>query len=187
MVHVTFMRNRYLLRISSLKLSLPVLVFIQISLLSGCASPAWPAQPEANFGFVVEFGSCGVNKLDTFKGEFTQDRVNEPDLTIPMTLSIHQMQLIYEGMVAIDLASYPEVFAVPKPLFGELIRISSPFYYALRLENGGTKISINWLDDLVKPTTQKADRLRGWFDLIIKMVAAHPAYKQLPELNFGCI
>jgi hypothetical protein len=164
-----------------------IVVFVSMSLLSGCASPAWPAKPEANFGFVLEFGSCSIDKLDTFTGEFTQDRVNEPDLTIPLELSTDQMQMTYEGMVEIDLASYPEEFKVPEPLFGEVVRTSSPFYYALQLENGSIKISIRWLDDLVEPTTPKADRLREWFDMIINMIYDHSAYQQLPKVNFGCI
>ena len=164
-----------------------IVVLTVISLLSSCASSTGNEQPEANFGFTLEYGSCSIDKLDTFKGEFIQGRVVEPDLTIPMELSINQMRRIYEGMAEIDLVSYPDAFKVPEPLFGEVVRISSPFYYALFLENGHTKISIRWLDDLVKPTTPKADRLRGWFDGIIKMIREHPAYQQLPKVNFGCI
>lgn len=160
---------------------------VQASLLVACGFSAWPAQPEPNFGFVFEFGSCNIDKLDTFKGEFTQDRVVEPSITLPMQLSDEQMTMIYGNMVEIDLARYPEVFEVPKPLFGEVTMLSSPYNYALTVENGESSTSIRWTDDIVQPTTPEADRLRDLFRLIIQMVQEHPGYQQLPEVKFGCI
>ena len=95
--------------------------------------------------------------------------------------------MIYEKMLDIDLARYPKVFEVPKPLFGEVVMISSPSNYALTVENGASRTSIRWTDDIVQPTTAKADRLRGLFQLIIHMVQDDPGYQQLPEVKFGCI
>ena len=165
---------------------LPVLLLLQASLLVACHS-AWPAQPEPNFGFVLEFGSCSIDKLDTFKGEFTQDRVVEPSVTIPLQLSNDQMIIIHEKMVEIDLVQYPEEFEIRKPLIGEVVMISSPYNYDLMVENGKSKTSVRWTDDIVQPTTAKADRLRELFRLIIQMVQEDPGYQQLPEVNFGCI
>ena len=128
-----------------------------------------------------------MDKLDTFKGEFTQDRVVEPSITIDLGLSDEQMTMIYGKMVEIDLERYPEVFAVPKPLIGEVVMISSPYNYALTVENGESRTSIRWTDNIVRPTTAKADRLRELFRLIIQMVHEDPGYQQLPEVNFGCI
>jgi hypothetical protein len=88
-----------------------IILLLEASLLFACNSAAWPDQPESNFGFVLEFGSCNMDKLDTFKREFTQDRVVEPSITIALGLSDEQMTMIYEKMVEIDLARYPEVFA----------------------------------------------------------------------------
>lgn len=65
-----------------------------------------------------------MDKLDTFKGEFTQDRVVEPSITLTLQLSDEQMMMIYGKMLEIDLARYPEVFAVSKPLMGEVVMIS---------------------------------------------------------------
>lgn len=166
---------------------LHIFLLLQASLLSACNSTAWPAQPEPNFGFVLEFGPCSMDKLNTFKGEFTQDRVVEPSITIPLQLSGEQMAMIYEKMAEIDLAYYPEVFEVPKPLIGEVVMISSPYNYDLMVQNGESRISIRWTDNIVQPTTAKADRLRELFKLIIQMVQEYPDYQQLPEVNFGCI
>ena len=166
---------------------LSIFLLLGASLLFACNSAAWPDQPEPNFGFVLEFGSCSMDKLDTFMGEFTQDRVAEPSMTITLGLSDGQMTLIYGKMVEIDLARYPEVFAVPKPLIGEVVMISSPYNYALTVENGESRASIRWTANIVQPTTPKADQLRELFRMIIQMVEEHPGYQQLPEVNFGCI
>jgi len=166
---------------------LPVFLLLQVSLLFACSSSAWPAQPESNFGFVLEFGRCSMDKLDTFNREFTQDRVVEPSITISMKLTDEQKAMIYGKMVEIDLARYPEVFEVPKPLIGEVVMISSPHNYALMVQNGESKTSIHWTDIIVQPTTTKADQLRELFRLIIQMVHEYPGYQQLPEVKFGCI
>jgi hypothetical protein len=170
-----------------LKPCLPVFLWLQASLLFACTSAAWPPQPETNFGFVFEFGSCSIDKLDTFKGEFTQDRVVEPSITIPLELSNEQMARIHGKMIEVDVARYPEVFEVPQPLLGEVVMISSPYNYVLTIENGEARISIRWTDNIVQPTTRRADQLRELFQLMIQMVREHPGYQQLPEVNFGCI
>ena len=164
-----------------------IFLLLQANLLFACNPAAWQDQPEPNFGFVLEFGRCSLNKLDTFKGEFTQDRVVEPSITIPLQLSDEQMTMIYGKMVEINVARYPEVFAVPKPLIGEVVMISSPYNYDLLVENGESRTSIRWTDNIVQPTTPKADRLRELFRLIIQMVQEHPGYQGLPEVKFGCI
>lgn len=164
-----------------------IFLLLQAGLLFACNSTAWPAQPEPNYGFVFEFGSCSMDKLDTFKEEFTQDRVVEPSIIFPLQLSDEQMAMIYEKMLEIKLARYPEVFAIPKPLIGEVVMISSPYNYALTVENGESRTSIRWTDNIVQPTTPKADQLRELFQLIIQMVQEYPDYQQLPEVKFGCI
>ena len=136
---------------------------------------------------MLEFGSCSIDELDTFTGEFTQERVVEPSITIPLQLSDEQMTTIYEKMIAINLARYPEVFEVPRPLIGDVVMLSSPYNYALMVRNGESKISIRWTDNMVQPTTAKADRLRELFGLIIQMVQEDPGYQQLPEVKFGCV
>jgi hypothetical protein len=169
-----------------LKFAQSVMLFVQLCLLSAC-HPAWPAGQESNFGFVLEFGPCSMDKLDTFKGEFIQDRVVEPSITIPLKLSNEQIAAIYEKMVEINVASYPEVFEVRKPLLGEVVMIASPYNYDLMVENGESKTSIRWTDNIVQPTNAKADQLRELFRLIIQMVQEHPSYQGLPEVKFGCI
>ena len=111
----------------------------------------------------------------------------EPPITILMQLSDEQMRMIYEKMVAINITGYPEVFEVSKPLIGEVVMLSSPYNYDLTVENGESKTSIRWTDDIVQPTTSKADRLRELFQLIIHMVHEHPGYQQLPDVKFVCI
>lgn len=163
-----------------------ILLLLQASLLSACNS-AWQAQPELNFGFVLEFGICSMDKLDTFYGEFTQDRVVGPSITIPLRISDEQMTTIYEKMREINIASYPEMFEVPKPFIGTMVIISTYYSYDLMVENGDSKISIHWKDNIVQPTTGKADRLRELFQFIIQMVRERPEYQELPDVKFGCV
>lgn len=177
------------MKVSGLLMKLITSIFLLLPawLLFACGSTTWPVTPASDFGFVLEFGSCNMDKLDTFRGEFTQDRVTEPSITISLRLSDEQMAMVYAKMLEINVASYPEVFEVPKPLVGEVVMISSPYNYALMVHNGESSISIRWTDDIVQPTTPRADRLRELFQLIIQIVREHPDYQQLPEVNFGCI
>jgi hypothetical protein len=167
-------------------------VFVSATLLSGllvsCAiASTWSSQPESNFGFVFEFGPCNVDKLDTFAGEFTQDRVVEPPITIPLKLTDEQMGMIYEVMVAIRIESYPEEYKIKKPLIGDFVHIAPSYYYSIQVVNGGFESSTRWVDDVVQPASEKADRLRDFFHLIIGMIKSHPNYEQLPETEFGCV
>ncbi len=153
----------------------------------GPIAPTWSLQPESNFGFILEFGPCNVDKLDTFAGEFTQDRVVEPPITIPLVLTDEQMTMIYEKMVEIKIDHYPEEFKISKPLFGEYVLLSTGYYYSIQIENGDLETSTRWVDNVVQPTSEKADRLRDFFQVIIEMIQGYPAYLQLPKTNFGCI
>ena len=150
------------------------------------ALPTWPAQPEPNFGFVFEFGICSTDRLDAFKGEFTQDRVVEPSVAIHLRLSDEQMMTVYQKMLKINLTQYPETFAVPTPFSGEVAMITPAWHYTLSVENGESKKLIRWTDEIVQPTTTEAERLRELFQMIVNMVREHPDFKRLPELNFGC-
>ena len=174
-------------QLMNLAISKSFLLILLAGLLFACTPAAWQTEPESNFGFMLEFGSCSMDKLDTFKGEFTQNRVVEPSITIPLRLTDEQMTMVYGKMVEIEMAEYPEVFAIPKPLIGEVVMISSPYNYILMVQNGESRSSIRWTDDMVQPTNAKADRLRELFRLIIQMVHDDPGYQQLPEVNFGCI
>jgi hypothetical protein len=164
---------------------LVILIGIAIFLIAGCnpplsTPPTWPAQPEPNFGV------CSTDRLDTFKGEFTQDRVVESSITIPLRLSAEQMMTIYQKMVEINLTQYPEMFAIPTPPSGEVAMVVPAWHYTLSVENGESKKMIRWTDEIVQPTTPEADRLRELFQIIVNMVHEHPEFMQLPELNFGC-
>jgi len=128
-----------------------------------------------------------VDKLDAFAGEFTQDRVVEPPITIPLTLTDEQMEIIYQKMVEIKIDQYPKEFKISKPLFGEYVLLSTAYYYSIQIENSDLNISTRWVDNVVQPASEKADRLRAFFQAIIEMIKGHPNYIQFPETSFGCI
>jgi len=174
---------------SSMKLVEGVATFFLFGLLASCSPGAsnLSPRPESNFGFIFENGPCNVDKLNTFAGEFTQDRVVDPPITIPLALTDGQMKIIYEKMVEIKMDQYPEEFKISKPLFGDYAEIAPAYYYSIQIENGKLKTSTRWVDNIVQPTSEKADRLRELFNMIIGMVETHPNYIQLPEVNFGCV
>ena len=144
------------------------------------------AQPESNFGFVLEYGACYTNVLDTFKGEFTQDRVVEPSITILLQLTSQQMLNIFQKMDEIHLAEYPELFAIPTQDDEPVGIVTPSVRYLLQVRNGATQSTVRWNDEIVQPTSWEADQLRELLQMIIHMIRESPSFRQLPELKFGC-
>ncbi len=90
-------------------------------------------------------------------------------------------------MVAIDFFGYPEVFSIPTPKTGPVGRITPSTHYEITVRNGEITKTLTWQDEIIDPTTRKADNLRELFQLIIQMIQEHPAYKKLPERAAGCV
>ena len=169
------------------KILLPI--FITLIGLVACASPAPtpnPPRQEQNFAFTFEFGSCNNDILDTFNGTFTKDMIVEPDVTIPFQLSNSQLTIIFQKMSEISFFDYPDVFFIPTRE-GETVGIVTPaMQYRITVRNGDLTRSLSWLDEIIDPTTPKAENLRALFRLIMDMIQESPEYKNLPVPKAGC-
>ncbi len=124
------------------------------------------------------------NELDTFKGIFTKDMVNEDPALIMMDLTQDELDAIYQKMVDIDFFSYPESF---HPTFeGSVIGSTDPFlaYYLEYQNETGSKV-VYWDTQFVAPEDTQYKNLRELAHLIIEIIQAKPEYKELSEPTAG--
>jgi len=147
----------------------------------------WSVQPEINFGFILEYGSCYTNKLDTFRGEFTLDQVTEPSITIPLKLSAEQLEMIYQKMYEINLTQYPAIYAIPTHPGEQVGFVTPASHYNLEVVNGKSTTTISWTDEIIEPTALEADRLRELLKMIVQMISENPDGIELPKPKFLCI
>jgi hypothetical protein len=151
------------------------------------AGKGYPPEPGSDFGFRLESGACFTDVLDTFKGTFTKDLISDPPITIPLRLSGAQMQAVYAKMMEIAFFDYPDVFAIPTPRFNQPWLIQTPAErYHIVVRSGGTTKTLDWKDEIVKPSSLEADNLRALFKMIEAMISGSPEYKQLPARSGGC-
>lgn len=99
---------------------LVTIIGFAVFLVAGCNSPrstlpAWPVQPEPNFGFVFKLGICSTDQLDSFKGELTQVFVpcnisqgptDEYLHLVSPLLTIYTRNMSQEGMQHYNHCSY---------------------------------------------------------------------------------
>jgi hypothetical protein len=148
--------------------------------------PARLAAPPADFAVRFVFGTCTMETLDTFERTFTRQLTYEEERTIPLTLTEAQMAAIYERMVAIDLWSYPEAYAIRSATGNYVVRDPSPTY-RITVRAGGEIKGVYWHDEVVQPTTPEADRLRGLIRYMIDMVYDYPEVRALPTPTILCL
>jgi hypothetical protein len=148
--------------------------------------PTRPAAPPANFALRFVFGTCTMETLDTFEHTFTRQTARTEERTIPLTLTEAQMAAIYERMVAIDLWSYPEAYAIRSETGNYVVRDPSPTYRITVRAGGETKV-VYWHDEVVQPPTPEADRLRGLIRYMIDMVYDCPDVRALPTPTILCL
>jgi hypothetical protein len=139
---------------------------------------------ESNFNLIFKYGVGARNELDMFKGTYTKDMVNDPSVTVPLSLSQEEMDRIYQKMVEIDFFDYPDRFSVAVPL-GELTGMVTPYSsYYFKIEYN-SRIKELWWDDKITNKDEKADRLRELIRLIKDIVEVKEEYKKLPEPSGG--
>jgi len=148
---------------------------------------ARPAVPASDFALIFEYGACGTDRLDTFRGDFTKDRLVESAVTIPITVTLSDKISIYQKIIAIDFFSYPSHYEIPVALAGSVTAIEPANHYLFIVRNEGQTKAVEWLDNIVEPKTAEADRLRELASLLMEMIDAKPEVKRLPAPNGGCI
>jgi len=153
-----------------------------------------PMQP--NFGFVFEYGACGVpDRLDTFDGTFTKSVSfpphPHPGRTVRVLLSKAELSHIYEEMARIDLLGYPDTFTVHVPFwwpFSPPVETVTPaMTYRFVVRNGGLTKHVFWVDNVIQPPNEQAQRLRTLVAQIQHTLGTHAVVKHLPQPQFGCL
>ena len=152
--------------------------------------PTYPtpraATSPADFALVFDSSPCGIGRLDTFRGTYTQGPLWDSPETIRLRLSRAELGGIYGTMQEIDLFSYPDGYEVPVPPDGiSGIVVPAPNYY-LKVRIGGRIKELSWHDEITNPNPPEARRLRRLMRLIEGTIGSRPEVKALPEANRGC-
>jgi hypothetical protein len=139
---------------------------------------------ESDFNLVFKYGVTAGNELNTFEGTYTKDMVMDPPITVELSLSEEEKQIIYQKMVEIDFFSYPDEFSVSVPP-DEPISIVTPYAsYYFKVEYNSEIKELSWKDEIVKED-EKADKLRGLIKFIRDIVESKEEYQELPEPTSG--
>jgi hypothetical protein len=175
-----------------------VSVILAASLVAACGTPApsatvpplptrvYAPEPEANFALYFTYGACLTETLDTFQAAFSRSMCPpDPPVTISFALSAEEMRTIYLEMARIDFFGYPDQFSVVVPEGTVVCQVTPSESYHLKVRNGGMEKELYWTDDIVEPTTQQADQLRGFLKMVIDVIHGHPELKLVPEPS-GC-
>lgn len=178
-----------------------VSLILAVSFVAACGAPApsptvpslpthvYAPEPEADFALRFDYGACLAETLDTFQGTFSRSMCPpDPPVTISFTLSAEEMREIYLEMVKIDFFGYPDQFAVVVPEGTLYCQVTPSESYHLKVRNGGVEKELHWTDDITDPTTQEADQLRAFLNMVIDIIHGHPELKLVPEPgDCGCV
>jgi len=163
------------------RLVLVVLSACLLLVLSGCHTT--PPR-ESGFNLIFRYGVGAKNELNTFDRTYTRDMVQDPSITVKLSLSEEEVDSIYQEMMEIDFFDYPDNFSIVPPT-SESRGIVTPYYsYYFKVQrDSGTK-ELWWEDEIVYED-MKADRLRELINLIWDIVKSKDEYKALPEPTGG--
>ena len=149
--------------------------------MAGCDE----AEPEsAGFNLEFRYGVTAGNILDTFEGTYTKDMVIDPPVTVDLSLSAAEKEMIYEKMVEIDFFDYPDEFSVNVPLGKMIGRVTPYSSYYFRVEHDSQVKELRW-DDEITNLDEKAERLRELITLIRNIIESKEEYQELPEPTSG--
>jgi len=170
-----------------MKKALALIVLVIIASLAlgsmGCRDTNTNISKEFDFNFIFKYGITGRNILDTYHGTFTKDMITAPGITIELTVTIEEMDNIYQKMVEIDFFNYPDEFKVA--VTGEIISTVTPYSsYYFEVEYGPDVKILAWEDEITNPDSQ-ADKLRELINLIKNIIESKAEYQALPEPSGG--
>lgn len=151
------------------------------------ATPQDMTLPAASFGFIFTYGVCVLSRADTFAGTFNRygDGI-DPPVTVPLSFTADDLPRIQRDMHQIDFFSYPTDFSINpiKDGLGTMVTPSASYIFQVR--EGDRQKTVRWQDNVIRPTSQKADDLRELAGLIERTVHGSPAVAALPPLHVGC-
>jgi hypothetical protein len=135
---------------------------------------------ESNFNLEFKYGVMARNILDTFEGTYTKDMVADPPVTVELSLSEEEKDMIYEKMMEIEFFNYPDDFSI-EVSSGDIIGTVTPYNsYYFKVEYDYQIKELRWEDEITNQD-EKADRLRELITLIRNIIESKEAYKELPE------
>lgn len=127
-----------------------------------------------DFNLIFQYG---INKLDTFKGMYTKDMVQDPAVTIPMVLTVGERRSIQSKMKDIGFFNYPDQFIEPEFERQTPFQPSTIYNFEVVSESGRKKLK--WLDGYYGQSEQ-AKKLRELIQYIANIIESKPEYQQLP-------
>ena len=147
---------------------------------AGCDAP--PAN-QSNFNLIFRYGVGVGNELNTFNGTYTRDMVMDPTITVNLSLSEEELDIIYQKMLEIHFFDYPDEFSVSTAAGSFAIMTPYSSYY-FRVEYNSSVKELRWKDEIINPD-EKADRLKELIKLIRDIIESKEEYKSLPEPTGG--
>ena len=84
-----------------------------VATLLGTAGCITPPPSQSNFNLIFQYGVGARNELNTFEGTYTKDMIMDPPITVNLTLSKEELDIIYQKMIEINFFGYPDEFSVP--------------------------------------------------------------------------
>jgi hypothetical protein len=158
---------------------------VTVWLLLGAIVPSTAARldqaPPADFAIRFEYGSCTTDVLDTFRGVFVRDMGDgNAAASVPVVLPSGSLNAVYHDVLAAGFFAYPAEFRA-----NGAAEFKPAMHYRLRVRSGGQIHTVSWTDGN-RASTAEADRLRGLFTRMIKLIADQPNVKRLPPARVGC-
>jgi hypothetical protein len=152
-----------------------------------------PAEPEpavedtqsptagiSDFNLIFKYGVTAKNELDTFKGTYTKDMISDPPITIELSLTEAEKDIIYRKMLEIDFFNYPDEFSVSVPPGKPAAIVTPHSSYYFKVEYNSQIKELRWKDEIMNPD-EKANRLRELIIFIRSIVESKEEYQKLPE------
>ena len=135
-----------------------------------------------NFSFRFEFGCEAVPDVyDSFTRIFTRTWLNFPERkeqNVSVVLSEAQMDHIHRAIHEINFFDYPSQFVGVPPVEQTIVTIPH-LRYLMEVRESGAAHRVRWTDS-TKPSTERADRLRALFSLLMGFLREHSEVKKLP-------
>ena len=163
------------------RLVLVVLSACLLLVFSGCHTIP-PRESDSNL--IFKYGVGAKNELNTSDGTYTKDMVQDPSITVNLSLSEEELASIYQKMMDIDFFDYPDSFSIVPPP-GESRGIVTPYnsyYFKVQHDSGIKEL---WWEDEIVYEDMKADKLRELIKLILDIIESKEEYRQLPEPTSG--
>jgi len=124
---------------------------------------------------IFKYGVGSGNVLNTFDCTYQKDLIQDPPVTIHLSLTINELDSIYALMQSINFFSYPDTFFVvgdwqwPHPT------------YVFYVETDTLQKDLYWRDNVWNNSSPKADSLRILINFIIDVIKSKEEYQQCPE------